>query len=133
MLHVTTLAQAPKTAQAVRAELPIEAKVYQARWSGKESFVPVNFKAKPPRENQSIRASLGDVIYFCEWSESYNYTGFEAIGMFYGPEIIREWRGDAPANVFGRIDPAEHELLLKIGERVWREGGEGISIREAGA
>ncbi|MCW5751184.1 MAG: DUF3830 family protein [Alphaproteobacteria bacterium] len=132
VLNVSTLAGAPKTVEAVRAELPIEAKVFQARWSGKESFVPVNFRKKPPRENQSIRASLGDVIYFSEWSDSYNYTGFEAIGFFYGPEIIREWRGDAPANVFGRIDPQQFDLLLQIGERVWREGGEGISIRVIG-
>lgn len=128
-LTVTTAADAPKTSQAVKAELPIDAKVYQARWSGKEIFVPVKFKRKPPRERQSIRASLGDVIYFQEWGDAYDYTGFEAIGLFYGPEIVREWRGDAPVNVFGQVDQAQFELLKTIGDRVWREGGEGIVIR----
>lgn len=128
-LTVVTEAEAPKTSEAVRAELPIAAKIYQARWSGREIFVPVTFKRKPPRERQSIRANLGDVIYFHEWGDAYDHTGFEAIGLFYGPEIVREWRGDAPVNVFGHVDPAQYDLLKAIGERVWREGGEGISIR----
>jgi hypothetical protein len=128
-LIVSTLAEAPKTLDAVRQDLPIEAEVLQARWSGKEIFVPIALKHKPPRERQSIRASLGDVIYFREWEGSYEHTGFEAIGLFYGPEIVREWRGDAPVNVFGRVDPSQFELLQAIGARVWRQGGEGISIR----
>jgi hypothetical protein len=128
-LIVSTADESSKTCQAIRQDLPIEAKVFQARWSGKEIFVPIALKQKPPRERQSIRASLGDVIYFCEWEGSYEHTGFEAIGLFYGPEIVREWRGDAPVNVFGRVDPSQFELLKEIGDRVWRQGGEGISIR----
>ena len=128
-LRVRLLAEAGKTAHCVTSALPIEAKVYQARWSGREIFVPVTLPAKPPREHQSIRANLGDVIYFCEWGDAYDYTGFEAIGLFYGPEIVREWRGDAPVNVFGRIEPAQWDLIKEIGERVWRLGGERITLR----
>ena len=61
-LIVTTDKEAPKTSQAVKSHLPLDAKIYQARWSGKEIFIPVNLAGKPPREHQSIRASLGDVI-----------------------------------------------------------------------
>lgn len=128
-LFVSTMDGAAGTSQAIGQQLPINAKIFQARWSGKEIFVPIALKQKPPRERQSIRASLGDVIYFREWEGSYEHTGFEAIGLFYGPEIVREWRGDAPVNVFGRVDPSQYELLEAIGERVWRQGGEGISIR----
>jgi len=123
--------EARKTIECIRAELPIKATVLQARWSGREIFIPIKLPSKPPRERQTIRANLGDVIYFCEWSEQYDYTGFEAIGMFYGPEIVREWRGDAPVNVFAQIDPADFELIKQIGERVWRQGGEGVEIRLA--
>ncbi|GEP56970.1 DUF3830 family protein [Reyranella soli] len=128
-LRMTTLDAAPKTAAAVKAEAPIETMVYQARWSGREVAMPVNFKHKPPRENQSIRANIGDVIYFQEWPDAYDRSGFENIGIFYGAEIVREWRGDAPVNVFGRIDPAQYDLLREIGDRVWRQGGEQITIR----
>ena len=129
VLQMTTLGAAPKTASALKAEGAIDATVYQARWSGREMAIPVNFKQKPVRENQSIRANIGDVIYFQEWGENYDRTGFENIGIFYGAEIVREWRGDAPVNVFGRIDPNQYDLLREIGERVWRQGGESIVIR----
>lgn len=123
--------EAKETIECIQAALPIKATVLQARWSGREIFIPIKLPNKPPRERQSIRASLGDVIYFFEWGEQYDYTGFEAIGMFYGPEIVREWRGDAPVNVFARINPANFELIKQIGERVWRRGGEGVEIRIA--
>lgn len=120
--------RAPETVRAVRAGTPLDATVYQARWSGKEIFVPLDLALKPPRENQTIRAALGDVIYFREWEGAYQRTGFEAIGLFYGNEIVREWRGDAPVNVIGRIDPAQHRLLEEVGDRVWRQGGEPVRI-----
>ncbi|WP_421998612.1 DUF3830 family protein [Reyranella sp.] len=128
-LTMTTLAEAPKTAAALRSEVPVATSVLQARWSGREFALPVAFKDKPPRENQSIRANIGDVIYFQEWSDGYDRTGFENIGIFYGPEIVREWRGDAPVNVFGRIDPAQYDLLRQIGDRVWRQGSESVTVR----
>ncbi|MGH6912612.1 MAG: DUF3830 family protein, partial [Geminicoccales bacterium] len=128
-LSVDVLAEAPRTAACVQKALPLDATVYQARWSGREIFLPVRLADKPPRERQSIRANLGDVIYFCEWGDAYDPTGFEAIGLFYGPEIVREWRGDAAVNVFGQIDPSQWDLIKAIRERVWREGGESVSLR----
>lgn len=121
--------EAKKTIECIRSVLPVKATVLQARWSGREIFIPIKLPVKPPRERQTIRANLGDVIYFCEWGDQYDYTGFEAIGMFYGPEIVREWRGDAPVNVFAQIDPTHFDLIKQIGERVWRQGAEGVEIR----
>jgi hypothetical protein len=121
----------PQTAKCIAGAAPISAMVYQARWSGKEIFVPLDLAAKPPRENQTIRAGIGDVIYFTEWEGAYQRTGFEAIGLFYGNEIVREWRGDAAVNVIGRIGSDQHALIQDIGERVWRKGGERITIRSS--
>ena len=121
------LEHAPKTVQAIRSSLPLETSVYQARWSGREILLPVSLPQKPPRENQSIRAAKGDVIYFCEWKDAYDYTGFEAIGLFYGNEIVREWRGDCPVNIIARVDPNQFGLLEELGERIWREGGEAVT------
>ena len=128
-LTMTTLAEAHKSIEFISKMAPINAKIFQARWSGREIFIPTKLKKKPPRENQTIRANLGDVIYFREWKDSYDFTGFEAIGIFYGPEIVREWRGDSPVNLIGRIDPSQWDLIKSIGERVWRQGGERISIK----
>ena len=122
----------PKAAEpigCIAQDLPATRPVYQARWSGREVFVPIQLSHKPPRECQNIRAGIGDVIYFYEWPDRYDQTGFEAIGLFYGNEIVREWRGESPVNVFGHIDESQWDLLREIGERVWRHGGESISIR----
>jgi hypothetical protein len=130
-LSVSVHPDARQTIECLRKALPIQATVYQARWSGREIFIPLKLPVKPPRERQTIRANLGDVIYFCEWPEQYEYTGFEAVGLFYGAEIVREWRGDAPVNVWGQIDPGQWDLIKEIGERVWRKGGEGVELRVA--
>ena len=58
--------RAPETTRAVSAAGPISATVYQARWSGKEIFVPIDIPTKPPRENQTIWAGIGDVSYVRE-------------------------------------------------------------------
>jgi hypothetical protein len=120
---------AERTIACIRRDLPRDKTVYQARWSGREIFVPVQLREKPPRECQSIRAGIGDVIYFTEWADGYDQTGFEAIGMFYGNEIVREWRGESAVNVFAHIDESQWDVMREIGERVWRRGGEAIAIR----
>ena len=61
----------PETAKAVAAPLRFLPAFFRLRWSGKEIFVPIDLATKPPRENQTIRAALGDVIYFQEWEGGY--------------------------------------------------------------
>ena len=81
-LRAKLIDKAAKTIACIRRDLPATKTVFQARWSGREIFVPVQLTEKPPRECQSIRAGIGDVIYFFEWPDGYDQTGFEAIGMF---------------------------------------------------
>lgn len=131
VLGATGQAKARHTLDCIAGAQPLAATALQARWSGRELFLPVDLPSKPPRENQTIRASLGDVIYFREWEGQYEHTGFEAIGLFYGPEIVREWRGEAPVNVIARIDPGQFALLEELGDRIWRQGGEDVTLRIA--
>ena len=81
------------------------------------------------KSKKGILGKPGDPIRLITLGYSYDQSGFENIGIFYGAEIVREWRGDAPVNVFGRVDPTQYDLLREIGDRVWRQGGEPISIR----
>ena len=119
----------PKSWELIKAVLPMTLKACNARWSGRESHTPIKLPTKPPRENQSARASMGDVIYGWEWPETRDYTGFEAIGWFYGPEFIQDWRGPIPVNIIGSIDPSQFALLEDVGIRTWKEGGEDCTIR----
>ena len=119
----------PKTWAAIKEVMPITRKAYNARWSGRETHTVMNLPNKPPRENQILHASLGDVIYAWEWPDNREYTGFEAIGWFYGGERVRDWRGSCPVNLIGRVDQAQWPLLEEIGMRTWKEGGEDCAIR----
>ncbi|MFM9888031.1 MAG: DUF3830 family protein [Burkholderiales bacterium] len=119
----------PVTWQRLREYLPRTIKAYNARWSGRETHTTINLPQKPPRENQILYASTGDVIYACEWPETRNYTGFEAIGWFYAGEVIRDWRGDFAVNHIGRINPGYFPLIDEFGNRSWKEGGQDVALR----
>ena len=108
--------------------LPITSKVYNARWTGRESHAKIDVLSKPPRENQILNAGVGDVIYACEWSDR-DVTGFEAIGWFYGTETVRDWRGESRVNLFARFDQTDWPLLEEIGLRTWQKGGEDCTFR----
>lgn len=114
----------PKTWDMIKRVLPITLTTLNARWSGREIHNQIDLPDKPPRENQILNASIGDIIYAREWPEVREYTGFEAIGLFYGAETINDWRGAFPANWIGRLDPSQWELIQQIGNRVYRHGGE---------
>jgi hypothetical protein len=120
--------RAPKTCAAIQAALPHEAEVLHARWAGREVFVPLPLAARPPMEHQTNRVSAGDVIYFREWEGLYENTGFETMGLFYAAEIVRDWRGDARANLVARVCPDDLPALEEIGLRIWRTGGEKVRI-----
>jgi hypothetical protein len=119
--------KAPKTWEAIRTNLPVTTKAYNARWTGRETHTKLDLPNKPPRENQILNAGLGDVIYAAEWSDR-DVTGFEAIGWFYGTETVRDWRGESRVNLFARVDQSEWPFLEEVGLRTWREGGEDCTI-----
>ena len=118
----------PQTWQLITAFLPQTRKAYNARWSGRETHAPLALPTKPPRENQSCQASVGDVIYGREWDDR-DFTGFEAIGWFYAAETIRDWRGLHAVNIIGRIEPQYWTLIEEVGLRIWRGGGEDCTMR----
>jgi uncharacterized protein DUF3830 len=119
----------PKTWAAISTVLPVTLKAYNARWSGRETTVPIDIPSKPPRENQCSRAGIGDVIYAREFPETRDITGFEAIAWFYGAENINDWRGQCPQNIIGRVSESQWDLLVQVGLRTWKEGGEDCTIR----
>lgn len=120
--------KAPKTCAAIWSRLPHEAEVLHARWAGREIFFPIPLPDTPPMENLTNRVSAGEIIYFREWEGQYDNTGFETMGLFYGAEVIREWRGDVRANLIARLLPEDLPLLEEVGLRVWRQGAERVRV-----
>lgn len=121
------LDKAPQTWAALRPHLPVTIKAYNARWTGRETHTRLDLPQKPPRENQVVAAATGDVIYACEWSDR-DVTGFEAIGWFYGTEIVRDWRGESRVNLFAKVGQDQWAFMEEVGLRTWREGGEDCTI-----
>lgn len=113
------------TATAIVSCLPFSSMATHSRWSGRE----VNFRLPEgviaPRENQSIYVSKGDVVYWRNWVED----GREAVlAFYYGAERTRDWRGDQPVNVIGRITAETIAVAEDVGERIWLRGAEGVQV-----
>jgi hypothetical protein len=53
----------PRFWEAIRKQLPLTIKTYNARWTGRETHTKLDLPNKPPRENQILNAGPGDVIY----------------------------------------------------------------------
>ena len=128
LIAVLNEKEAPTTASLVWDSLPYESEVTQSRWSGRE----VNFKAKlhslPPRENQTIYTSIGEVCYWRDWRLEEGGKPGHVIAIYYGAETTRSHMGEEPVNVFGQVENTQFEEMKKIGERIWLGGLEKIRI-----
>ncbi|MDI6895316.1 MAG: DUF3830 family protein [Bacillota bacterium] len=120
--------EAPQTCEVVWRQLPITSEAVHTRWCGREVNWAVDFGRRPPRENQTITSSVGNVVYWREWEGLYPSTGAEALGVYYGAELIRDHRGHQPVNVFAQVDTSSWNLLREVGYRVWRQGAERVTV-----
>lgn len=120
--------KAPLTCEKIWNALPLESIVTQSRWSGREFNFTYNEKDLPPRENQTIYTSLGEVCYWRDWNWEENGTIPQALAIYYGAELARSHKGSEPVNVIAQVDYSEFDKLVQIGERIWLEGKEKIYI-----
>jgi len=117
----------PSTVEAFLGMLPLEARVYHSRWSGREINFPVKSAVSIALENQTIQTNTGDAIYWKEW-EKEDSEAMEAVTIYYGPEVTRDHRGYLPVNVFARIPESQWKTIEEIGLRIWRQGIEKITV-----
>ena len=118
---------APATVRAAREFLPLEETLFHTRWCGREINVPFVSAVRPEKENQTSTAGFGDVIYWRDWDGGESAP--EALGVYYGSEIIRDHRGFLLANVFARVPQDQWPLIEEVGLRVWQQGVEQVRIR----
>jgi len=130
-LIATLNESAPKTVISFIDCLPITTSVVHTRWCGREFSVGIDTKNKPPKENFTNTVSKFDVAYWRDWNNNIaikEAPSIEAISFFYGAELLRYHAGELIVNVIGRIDYNQEELLDEIGERIWLEGKEKVTI-----
>lgn len=118
---------APETVEAFLEILPLEVTVYHSRWCGREFNFPLKTKRNIPREKQTSTANTGDVVYWKEW-EMEPREAAEAIGIYYGAELLRDHRGYLPVNPFARISQGQWKTIEEIGLRIWQQGIEKLTV-----
>ncbi|MGI6485870.1 MAG: DUF3830 family protein [Tepidanaerobacteraceae bacterium] len=120
--------EAPETCSTIWNLLPLEAYVLHTRWCGREINFPIKTPQSPPRENEQIFVSKGDIVYWREWEGLYAKTGAEALAIYYGAEHTRDCRGNLPVNIIGNVDYEDLNVLKEIGIRIWQKGGEKVTV-----
>lgn len=117
----------PKTVEGFLEILPLKVTVYHSRWCGREFNFPVKTKRNIPREKQTSTCNTGDVVYWKEWELDPSEAA-EAIGIYYGAEVLRDHRGYLPVNPFARISQDQWKTIEEIGVRIWQQGIEKLTI-----
>jgi len=118
---------APKSIEGFLEILPLEVTVYHSRWCGREINFPVKSNRDIPREKQTTTVNTGDVVYWKDW-EMDPAEAAEAIGIYYGAEVLRDHRGYLPVNPFARISQDQWKTIEEIGLRIWQQGIEKLTI-----
>ena len=118
---------APKSVEGFLEILPLEVTVYHSRWCGREFNFPLKTKLNIPREKQTATCNTGDVVYWTEWELDPSEAA-EAIGVYYGAEVLRDHRGYLPVNPFARISQDQWKTIEEIGVRIWQQGIEKLTI-----
>lgn len=122
----------PKSVDSLLEILPITSTVFHTRWCGREVSAGIKTKNPPPKENCSTHVSKFDVTYWRDWDGVVNEKGSvkEAIAIYYGAEMLRYHNGLLSANIIGRIQIEQEELLEEIGIRIWEYGKEKVTIEK---
>ncbi len=118
---------APRSVEGFLEILPLKVTVYHSRWCGREFNFPVKTKYNIPREKQTSTCNTGDVVYWTEWELDPSEAA-EAIGIYYGAEVLRDHRGYLPVNPFARISQDQWKTIEEIGVRIWQQGTEKLTI-----
>jgi hypothetical protein len=117
---------APKTVAALRALLPLESKLVQARWSGEAAWVPMGFDLDLGigPENANSYPAAGELLLYP--------GGVSEVEILfpYGATCFASKMGQLAGNHFATIVDGR-EQLHDLGSRVLWEGSQEIHISEA--
>lgn len=120
------LDDAPLSVAAFDKLLPFTIGFYHARTSGQEFWVANAFTFDVPQENASVFTEPGEVVLGpMKPSRAKAMNG--SIGVYYG-----EGKGLDAANIFAKVLPEDAELLRQLGEKIWKEGMQELTLDRRG-
>jgi hypothetical protein len=117
--------KAPKTVAALRALLPLESELVQARWSGESAWVPLGWELELglEPENATSYPAPGELLLYS--------GGLSEVEILfpYGATNFASKMGQLAGNHFATIE-AGGKRLAELGEVVARRGAQTIRFEE---
>lgn len=115
---------APVTARAFVSLLPFTRTFYHARVSGQEIWIDHVPERDMIQENASVFTDPGEVV----WGPARPARAKTAncLGIYYG-----EGRGLDACNIFARVLERDRQKLMDLGNRIWKNGAEELTISAA--
>jgi hypothetical protein len=115
------LDEAPVTSQAFQQILPFTRKFYHARVSGHEIWIDDVPPLDIIQENASVFAMPGEVVVGP--SKPSRVKTANCFGIYYG-----DGKGLDAANIFAKVIDGDMKKLQELGDRIWKNGPEEMTI-----
>lgn len=109
----------------VLEKMPIKTDVIHTRWCGREIYMPIETENKKIDSAVTNNVSKFDLVY---WKKNDEEGSDETVSIFYGSEYLRHYSGPLYVKIIGRVSIDQEKLLDEIGNRVWLEGKEKVTI-----
>jgi hypothetical protein len=124
--------QAPRTAQALWARLPIRDRTIQARWSGDAWRTEGNYELltrDAEVENPAGRLAAGDIIYYPGYS-----SGLLKVAIAYGQsQWLAPFMVPLPVTYLGKLDDGTNlDAFVQRCQRIIFDGPLDVEIARAG-
>ena len=117
--------EAPKSTQAFLSLLPLESKLFHARWSGFAVWIDIDDVDLPilPHENHTVYPSIGDILL---------YPGFRSVKEILiscGPTCFKSTAGELAGNHIATLDASRKELIeLELSS--FEHGSKPVTVKE---
>jgi len=111
----------PITSKAFAQTLPFTRTFYHARVSGQEIWIDNVPKLDIIQENASVFTEPGEVVFGP--SNPARVKTANCFGIYYG-----EGKGLDACNIFARVMEADKQKLTGLGERIWKNGSQELTI-----
>ena len=112
---------APVTCKAFAALLPFTRSFMHARVSGQEIWIDTAPTLDIIQENASVMTTWGEVVYGP--LKPARVSTSNCMGIYYG-----QGKGVDACNIFAKVFDEDKELLLSLGNDIWQNGMQELTI-----
>ncbi len=117
------LDHAPITSKAFAEILPFTRTFYHARVSGQEIWIDDVPPLAIIQENASVFTNPGEVVFGP--SKPLRTKTANCFGIYYG-----EGKGLDACNIFARVVDSDKQKLINLGNHIWKNGSQELTISE---